>query len=449
MPSIQADPSNFAYVLEIVRDGYEVCLAPGEYKGSFAIERAIAIRGAGADTVIFATDEPALIIKVPGVQLENLAIERTVGGDTGEIVLFAEPGTEPILERVKLRGIALNVRWESASWDIPPILDFGEIETNRQVQRSWQLQIGAPCEIVSDLNWLYVQPTYLYPGLQTIEIVVNSREIPAGTNLSGFMFLGSKDEIREMKISVQIKASVQTYILPGETRNIHSFPTKKEELGYEDCSYRFVGDKSIYNLICALEGKDALEGYWKFEERRDRAEVLLSEIVGQNPCLFYLRRQGKGQQPGEEKFSLTIATDRNDIKFPEILAQRQKTLNLLAVSSEDGYGGMRLLSARLVAPEQGKADGFTLPCCLRLLPARRYQIGVPESLLSSIKKLPFCGDYLPTESQLKAWQTFLNFEERIAKERPKIVSRINFQSCNKHPQLLTDNSQTYKTNFVK
>ena len=424
MPSIQADPSNFADLLAIVRDGYEICLTPGEYKGSFAIERAIAIRGAGADTVIFATDEPALVIKVPGVRLENLAIERTVGGDTGEIVLLAEPGTKPILERVKLRGIALNVRWEGTSWDIPPILDFGEIETNRQVQRSWQLQIGDPGEIVSDLNWLHVQPTYLSPGLQTIEIVLNSRDIPAGTNLSGFIFLGSEDEIREIEISAQIKASDQTPILQGETRNIHSFPTKEEELGYEDCGYRFVGDKSINNLICDLEGKDALEGYWEFEERRDRAEVLLGAIVGQNPCLFYLRRQGQGQQPGEEKCSLTIATDRDDIKFPEILAQREKTLNLLAVISEDGSGGLRLLSARLVAPEQGKADGFTVPCCLRLLPDRRYRIGVPDSLLSSITELPFCGDYLPTESQLKAWQTFLNIEERIAKERQFCVPLI-------------------------
>jgi len=80
MPNFSADPDNLGEFLTIVKDGYEIALKAGEYKGPFTIERAIALRGEGENTVIFATDEPVLKIAVPGVKLENLSVRRTVGG---------------------------------------------------------------------------------------------------------------------------------------------------------------------------------------------------------------------------------------------------------------------------------------------------------------------------------------------------------------------------------
>ncbi len=425
MPSFSADPANIGDLLQIIRDGYEINLMAGEYKGPFTIEKAIAIRGNGEDTVIFTADEPALIVKVPGVRIENLAIARTVGGDKGEVALFAETGTLPILERVRLTGIAENVRWSGASWDIPAILDFGEVECDRLVQRSWQLQIGAACEIVSDLSWLHVQPNYLSPGLQNLEIRLNSKDILPGTNLSGFIFLADSEEIREIEINAKIK---QTYTLQEKESNIPPLATREqesEELVSERFGYRFVGDNSINNLIGDVEGKAAIDRYLDFSERRDRAEELLSKIVGQEPHLFYLRRRGKGQEIGEEKWELTIATDRDDMELPAILQEGEKTLSLLAVISQDGYGGLRVLSARLLPQDRGKADGFSTLYSIRLLRDRQHRIGIPPSVISSIANLPFCGDHLPTEEQLKAWKTFLNIEERMAKERQFCVPFIN------------------------
>ncbi|XWK87441.1 MAG: AAA domain-containing protein [Phormidium sp.] len=421
MPTFSADPANIGDLLQIIRDGYEINLMAGEYKGPLIIEKAIAIRGNGADTVIFTADEPAIIVKVAGVRIENLTIARTVRGDKGEVALLAEKGTLPILEQVRLTGIAENVRWSGVNWDIPAVLDFGEVESDRLVQRSWQLQIGAPCEIVSDLSWLHVQQNYLSPGLQNIEITLNSKDILPGTNLSGFIFLADSEEIREIEITATVKST--SNLLDRES--IVTRETELQELVTEKFGYRFVGENGINNLISDVAGKAAILRYFDFGEKRDRAEELLNKIVGEEPRLFYLRRRGEGQEIGEEKWELTLATDRDDVELPTILKEREKTLNLVAVISQDGYGGLRILSARLLSADKGKVDAFSIPYQIRLLRDRQYRIGIPRSVISQMANVPFCGDHLPTEEQLKAWKTFLNIEERMAKERQFCVPFIN------------------------
>ncbi len=438
MPTFQADPSNLADLLTIVQDGCEIGLKSGDYKGPFTIEKAVTIRGTGADTVIFAVDEPALVVKVAGVRIENLAIARTVGGDTGEVVLSADAGTSPILNQVRLRGTAANVQWEGASWDIPAVLDFGEIESNRQVQRSWDLQLEEPCEVISEMNWLYVQPSHLSPGLQTLEVVLNSSDVPAGTLLSGSIFLNACNSSRKIDIAAKIKqASTQNFSLQEE-KEIFSQSISERELGglaAEDWGYRFLGS-AVDNWLRDVEGKEALDKYGDFSERRDslrdsfasRAEAILAEILGKKSRLFYLRRLGQGQQPGEEKWELAIATDIKGVKLPRILAEREKTLSLRAVVSRDGYGGLRLISARLVSKDAGRADGFTLPCCIRLLPERQYRIGVPRAAIARVSAAPVCGDRVPAAEQLPAWTAFVKIERRIAEARQFCVPFVSHNS---------------------
>ncbi len=419
MPIFQADPSNFVHLLQMVRGGDEISLAPGEYKGAFTIKRGITIRGTGANTVIFAIDEPALVIEVPGVRLENLALERTVGGDTGEDVLLATPGTLPVLQQVSLRGVAQNVQWQGVSWDIPAVLDFGEVETNCQVQRSWQLQLGASCKIVSAPDWLRVQTSHLSPGSRHLDLVLNSKDIPAGTVLSGSIWLEVQDGKREMAIAAKIKAPESTNVQAIYESSI--IPATSADS--EDWGYRFVGS-AIDKFIRDVEGSDALRANPEFRDRRNHAEDLMFNLAGNEPRLFYLRRKGAGQEPGEEKWELTIATDLNDVQLPPILKEHGKTLSLVAAVSQDGYGGLRLLSARLVALARGQADGCTVPYSLRLLPEHRCHIGVPRAVLTGIATVPVCDEHLPTEDQLEVWQKFLEIEERIAHSRQFCVPFI-------------------------
>ena len=82
---------------------------------------------------------------------------------------------------------------------------------------------------------------------------------------------------------------------------------------------------------------------------------------------------------------------------------------------------MRLLSARLVSPERGRNDGFSVLFSLRLHLNHQSRIGVPISAFDCMKAVPFCGDCVPTEEQLKTWKAFLKIEERIAKTREFFV----------------------------
>ncbi|KAF3890513.1 MULTISPECIES: AAA domain-containing protein [Nostocales] len=236
MPSFQAEPENFLELLQIVRDGAEISLKSGEYKGPFCIEKSLTLRGTGAETVIFAVDEPALVVQVPGVRLENLAIARTVGGDKGEIALWAAKETPPVCQAVRLTGIAPHAIWENAHWDIPAILDFGEVESDRQVERSWTVQLGTPCKIVSDVSWLRVQDSHLSPGVQDLYLTLDSQDIPTGTILSGSVSIEAIDGNRVVRISAFIRANQPTNVEPIYTRNNNSedavgervIPTKKQ-----------------------------------------------------------------------------------------------------------------------------------------------------------------------------------------------------------------------------
>ncbi|MFB8794175.1 MAG: AAA domain-containing protein [Microcoleus sp.] len=418
MPTFSADPSNFGEFLTIVKDGYEIDLKAGEYKGPFTIERAIVLRGEGENTIIFATDEPVLKIAVSGVKLENLSIERNIGGNTGEIAIDAAPHTAPVLDRVRCLGSAPNVQWLGVSWDIPTAVHFGEIQTNRYLQRTEQLQLGGDCKVSCSAPWLQVQQPYLSCGLQKLDIVLNSQDIPAGTNLSGSIVLQASSHNVSIEISAIITAP-QTSNNPSPL----SSQTATEPLNNneENWGYRFLGNQAIDYLIREMEGKDALEKYSEFSDRRDRAEDLLSDILGDEPRLFYVRRKGPGEAPGEEKWELAIATDIEAAKLPEILEKRQKTLSLVALVTEGRSDGLRLLSARLVASERGRSDGFSVLFSLSLHLNHQSRRGVPISALDLMQTVPFCGDCVPTEEQLKGWRAFLKIEERIAKTREFFV----------------------------
>lgn len=199
---------------------------------------------------------------------------------------------------------------------------------------------------------------------------------------------------------------------------------KNIETDSEDWGYVFKGS-AIDSLIRNLEGEAALESYPEFRERRERANELIYECVGHEPCLFYVRRKGAGREPGEEIWELTIATDRDDFQLPARLEKLGKTLGLRAAVAQNGSGGLKLLSAKLVQGLQGHADSYTLPCRLRLLPNHRHRIDIPPAALARMATMPVCGDHVPTEDQLQAWKTFLQIEENIAKARQFCVPYVS------------------------
>ncbi len=146
------------------------------------------------------------------------------------------------------------------------------------------------------------------------------------------------------------------------------------------------------------------------------------ECVGRKPCLFYIRRQGFGKETGEEIWDLTIATDQNHLQLPTRLEKLGKTLGFKAAVRQGDASGLKILSIYLLPPSRGNVDGYAVPFQLSLIPQHQHRLGIPPKVMAKILTMPVCGQYVPTEEQLKAWKAFLKVEERIAKARQFCVS---------------------------
>ena len=250
-----------------------------------------------------------------------------------------------------------------------------------------------------------------------MDIVLNSRGILPGTKLSGSIKLETPVENKEIAIIAKIIPFQVIRLLPVKE------PSEVEKIHAEDWGYKFVGSSAIDNLIQDIEGKAALQTYQEFRDRRNRAEDLMLELVGDKPYLFYVRRKEQGQQLGEEKWDLTIATDIDDAELPNLLSERGKTLGLIAIVSQGQ--GLRVLSTRLLPLERGGADGFAVPFRLRLRSSYQYRIRVPQTAFARMATMPVKSELVPTEDQLQAWEAFLNIEERLAQARQFCVPFVS------------------------
>ncbi len=184
----------------------------------------------------------------------------------------------------------------------------------------------------------------------------------------------------------------------------------------EDWGYTLTGS-AINNLIIYFETQVALESYREPWQRQERANELIFDLLGQEPRLVYVRRKGKAKNPGEEIWDLTIATDFNNFQLPARLEKLRKTLGFRAVVQQDGSGGLRILSAKLLKLSDGNADGYAVLYRLRLLSNHHHRINIPPTVLAQMAAMPICRDHLPTEDNLRIWEIFLHIEEKIAKTR--------------------------------
>lgn len=184
----------------------------------------------------------------------------------------------------------------------------------------------------------------------------------------------------------------------------------------ETWGYRYINGASD-RFICQIEGSDVLNAYPQFRDRYIRADQLISELLGSDPCLFYIRRQGEAKQPEYEIWELTIATDRDDFKPPTRLQERQQTLQVWTSVCKDGTGFLGIKKINLVGVEQGQIDAFSSAWFIRLLPHVRQDIGIPKEAFTQIITMPVCGAHVPTKDQIRAWGEYLAIERRTAEKR--------------------------------
>ncbi|WP_218107978.1 ATP-binding protein [Nostoc sp. KVJ20] len=197
----------------------------------------------------------------------------------------------------------------------------------------------------------------------------------------------------------------------------------------ETWGYRYINGASD-RFICQIEGSGALDAYPEFRDRYIRADELISELLGSEPCLFYIRRQREAPQPEYEIWELTIATDHDDFQLPTKLQEQQQTLQVSASVRKDGNGCLGLKRINLVDPEQGQIDAFSSAWLIHLLPNVRQDIGIPQEAFAQIITMPVCGSHVPTRDQIRGWGQYLAIQSRTAKQRQFCVPFVGHN----HPE---------------
>lgn len=193
---------------------------------------------------------------------------------------------------------------------------------------------------------------------------------------------------------------------------------------FSNWGYKYINAASD-RFICQIEGSDALNAYPEFRDRHLRADELICELLGSEPCLFYIRRQGEGRQREYEIWELTIATDRDDFPMPAKLQERQKTLQFWASVRKDGTGFLGLTKINLVDTEQGQINAFSSAWLIYLLPNVVQNIGIPQEAFAQIIKMPFCADHVPTTEQIRVWGQYLGIQRRTAEKRQFCVPFVS------------------------
>lgn len=188
--------------------------------------------------------------------------------------------------------------------------------------------------------------------------------------------------------------------------------------------YKFIGAASD-RFIQRMEGEEALNAYPDFRDRQARAAELISEILGPDPCLFYIRRQGEAHEPQYEIWNLTLATDSTDFPLPAQLQSRQETLQFRVTVPKDGQGYLGLNNIYFVNQEEGQIDAFSAAWLIRLLPHVVQDIGIPLEAFEQIAQLPIYKNHVPTTEQIRLWGHYLGIEKRAAQKRQFCVSFVN------------------------
>lgn len=403
--AFQVNPSNLTQFIDRAKDGDVLHLDGGEYKGPIHLNRRLTLIGKGHNTVLFATNEPAVKVMTSGVRFENLCLDRTNGGTEGEIVLDCAPGSSPDLLDVHLIGTAPGAQVIGATWEIPQAVNYGQICAGQSHTRELIINVGSECHVTATLSCLTTNRTYLAPGQAILRVTVDGSAAIAGTKMHADVLLKAIDG-QSWNISV-----VAEYIASRPVE-----PTKVEVQNTEIAQVAW-GVTFVRGAAQRFMSKIGIETDQNGDYRNDAVRYLC-ELNGNVDCLYYLRKRGSGDKSGQLKWELTIATDNSDYLLPKLLLEQNVTLKLSGVVDDDGYdSGMLVLDASFIDARRGCRDAFALPLHIKFEPYYLTKATLPDEIVDAIDEIPDCKDYLPTADQLTIWDSYVAVERRIAEAR--------------------------------
>lgn len=403
------NPQDIHKDLEALQDGQVMSLDPGEYKGPLTLNKGIRLIGAGALTKIYTIDEPVLSIHANDVLLENMVIQRT--RESIETVIQADRGISYKLRHVTISGgPTLGAEWEDAEWQLPfNGIDFGRIPAESIQERQVAIEVKKECTVETQIAGLEVFPLRCAPGAHTLKLKLNAKGKPPGTAIIGSVRLQHGPETREIPITgkiEQLTSSIPTsltmewsYRLTGEaTQPFFELGNKEEQNLYRQWQ-RTPGDAALTREI-------QQQGAQKF-----------AALVSRAPLLWYVQGDADKENPEEETWLLTLATDSPT--FPLLLQARQKTLRLTCKVHRMENRQPQITNIQFLAVEKGENDFASLPTLIRLTEDEPESTPIPPEFIKRLQELRSerkqARHKLDASNQnyRQGWEEVLNFQRDL------------------------------------
>lgn len=139
-------------------------LAPGEYRGPVVIDKSITLRGLDRQTVLWRRGGPVVFVRVPGVKLERLLVERTVDAHGPTIVHYPE---------------CVPTGKESMELDGDTLINLGELVPGHTLSVPLEIGVKTRTEIsVTGLHGAWITPTVLEsPGNHQVNLTLDGNAL--------------------------------------------------------------------------------------------------------------------------------------------------------------------------------------------------------------------------------------------------------------------------------
>ena len=156
----------------------------GEFVEQLVISKPVTIRSVSSHPTVV-SGSPTITIQSKNVFLEKLNI---VCNDAKEICLSVKNGLSPNLKDILVKGSVEGLEGEEGDWELPDVLDFGNLEPNKAVKKKLMILCPVPAIIYSSkIPAVKCAPEALNPGFNEIEITID--EIVKSTLIYGVLII--------------------------------------------------------------------------------------------------------------------------------------------------------------------------------------------------------------------------------------------------------------------
>ena len=189
--------------------GAEVMIPPGEFHGTWVLNKAIHLVGSGLSTVLWRDKGPVLIVQSSGIKITNLSLEATGDNDCAALEVVVPGQPTPYFHGVRVLGKVSGLAdWDR--WNFPPVIDLGKIRGKSRLERTIGLSVSHAITIRSTMAGLTAELGQSSLGQRTLKLVVDSEILNPGALLDGLIEVEMGGIFTLVRITGEVYTTVPT-----------------------------------------------------------------------------------------------------------------------------------------------------------------------------------------------------------------------------------------------